>query len=595
VNIRERTDHALSMRGYEPGVRTVTRSHDLVIRGGTIADGRGGPTFEADVAIADGRIAAVGPGLARGTEEIDARGLLVTPGFVDVHTHYDGQIAWDPRLAPSSWQGVTTAVMGNCGVGFAPVRAADRDRLVELMEGVEDIPGTALHEGLRWSWESFGEYLDAIDAHPHDIDFCAQLPHGALRVYVMGERAARLEAATPDDIARMRALTAQAMRDGALGFSTSRTLNHRSVKGEPTPSLRATEDELTGIALGMKDAGSGVFQLISDFTQRDEEFAMLRRIVEASGRPASFSLGQSHRAPTGWRKLVAAAEQARAEGVPILAQVAPRPIGLLYGLQATLHPFCRHPSYQPIAALPLPARVAAMRDPALRARLIAETPEDSVHVLSQRLTDFERIFPLGDPPEYEPSREQSIAAIARREGRAPAEVAYDLLLADEGRAFLSTQFANYADYDLEACRGMLASTASVPGLGDGGAHVGIICDASFTTYLLTHWGRDRAHGRFDLGWLVSRQTRDTARAMGLTDRGTIEPGMKADLNVIDFAQLGVERPYMAFDLPAGGRRLLQRARGYRATVVSGVPVYRDGEPTGALPGRLVRMRAHAPA
>jgi N-acyl-D-aspartate/D-glutamate deacylase len=478
--------------------------------------------------------------------------------------------------------------MGNCGVGFAPVRASDHQRLIELMEGVEDIPQVVLSQGLNWNWESFAQYLDAAAAQPHDIDFCAQLPHGALRLYVMGERAMRLEPANDNDIAQMRSLTAEAMRAGALGFTTSRTLNHRTVKGDPTPSLRATEAELTGIALGMKDAGSGVLQLISDFSSRDDEFAMLRRIAQASGRPISFSLGQNHARPQGWRALLAQAEQACDEGLRIIAQVAPRPVGLLFGLQASLHPFSRHASYHAIAGLSLQERLTAMRDPALRAKILNEQSQASVQVIGQRLTDFERIFPLGDVPDYEPSAEQSIAAIARRQGRAPAEVAYDALLEDEGRNFLSTQFANYADFNLDACRDMLASAATVPGLGDGGAHVGIIADASFPTYLMTHWGRDRSHGRFEIEWLVKRQTQDTARAVGLTDRGLLRPGMKADVNVIDFDRLQLERPYMAFDLPAGGRRLLQKARGYSATIVSGATVYRDGQASGALPGRLVR-------
>ena len=388
--------------------------HDLVIRGGTVIDGSGESGVLADVAIDGDRITALGSSLPRGRQEIDATGRLVTPGFVDIHSHYDGQAVWDQRFAPSSWHGVTTVVMGNCGVGFAPVRSSDHQRLIELMEGVEDIPQVVLSEGLNWNWESFAQYLDAAAAQAHDIDFCAQLPHGALRLYVMGERAMRLEPANDDDIAQMRQLTADAMRAGALGFTTSRTLNHRTVKGDPTPSLRATEAELTGIALGMKDAGSGVLQLISDFSARDGEFEMLRRIAQISGRPISFSLGQNHARPNGWRALIELAEQARRDGLMITAQVAPRPVGLLFGLQATLHPFCRHASYRPIAGLSLPERVQAMRDPALRAKILAEQAEQTVHVLAQRLTDFERIFPLGEIPDYEPRADQSIAAIAQR-------------------------------------------------------------------------------------------------------------------------------------------------------------------------------------
>lgn len=568
----------------------MAQQFDLVVRGGEVADGNGGPLQRADVAITDGRIAAVGHVAQSGREEIDARGRIVAPGFVDIHTHYDGQATWDSRLAPSSWHGVTTAVMGNCGVGFAPVRRNDRVRLIELMEGVEDIPGAALHEGLSWNWESFGDYLDALESRPHDIDVAAQLPHGALRVYVMGERGAQLEPATQTDIAAMRAHAAEAMRAGALGFSTSRTLNHRTVKGDPTPSLRASEAELAGIAQGLADAGSGVIELISDFDtpDLDTEFAMIRRLVEQSGRPLSLSLAQGHRVPEGWREILKRIEAATKDGLAIRAQVAPRPIGILLGLQGTLNPFIAHESFAAIKDKPLPEKVSAMRDPEFRARLLAETDARQSHPLARRVMAFEQIFPLGDPPNYEPLKETAIAAMAQRQGRPAQEVAYDLLLEDEGRAFLFMPFANYAHYNLDACGEMIAHKDCVMGLGDGGAHVGIISDASYPTYLLTHWGRDRAQGRFDIGWLIKRQTADTARAMGLYDRGVLAPGMKADLNVIDFDRLAVESPRMAFDLPAGGKRLLQRASGYDATIVSGEIVYRNGEPTGALPGRLVR-------
>ncbi len=573
--------------------------YDLVIRGGELADGDGGPLRQADVAVTDGRIVAVGTVAGRGRDEIDARGKLVTPGFVDIHTHYDGQATWDSRLHPSSWHGVTTAVMGNCGVGFAPVRPQHRNRLIELMEGVEDIPGAALHEGLSWQWESFGDYLDTLDQRPHDIDIAAQLPHGALRVYVMGERGARLEAATPDDLRQMRQLSAEAVRAGAIGFSSSRSVNHRSIKGEPTPSLRASEDELMAIALGLQDAGRGVLQFISDFNRPslDEEFAMLTRLVAASGRPLSFSLAQRHSAPEHWRRLLALTEAANARGLPIVAQVAPRPIGVLLGLQGSRNPFSGCPGYQAIADLPLDERVALLRQPGLRAQLLQELQHLPSHrdPLVPRLTAFDRIYSFGDPPNYEPPADQAVTAIAQRLGLSPAEAAFDLMLADEGRAFLFAPFANYADGHLDACHDMLAHPNTVPGLGDGGAHVSIISDGSFPTYLLAHWGRDRAHGRFDIGWLVKRQTADTARAVGLLDRGRVAPGYKADLNVIDLAALQCAAPVMASDLPAGGRRLLQRATGFDATIVAGVPVYRQGEATGALPGRLVRGQTVSPA
>ncbi len=567
--------------------------HDLIIRNGQLADGSGAPLRQADVAIRDGRIVEVGQVSGTAREQIDARGCIVTPGFVDVHTHYDGQATWDAHLQPSSWHGVTTAVMGNCGVGFAPVRPQDRDRLVELMEGVEDIPGAALHEGLSWQWESFGDYLDALEHRPRDIDLAAQLPHGALRVYVMGERGARLEPANADDCAQMRRLAAEAARAGAIGFSSSRSMNHRSIKGEPTPSLRATEDELLAIAMGLADAGRGVLQFISDFSRATmhEEFAMLTRIARASGRPLSFSLAEAHRAPQQWRELLALTDKANAEGLAITAQIAPRPIGVLLGLQGSRNPFTFCPSYKAIAQRSLAERVAAMREPALRAALLAEL-QDATHKptdpLVPRLVAFDRIYAFGDPPDYEPPAEKAVTAIALQRGVSPAEAAYDMLLENEGRAFLFAPFANFAFGHLDACQEMIAHPHTVIGLGDGGAHVSIISDGSFPTYLLSHWGRDRSHGRFDVAWLVKRQTLDTARMIGLHDRGLVAPGYKADLNVIDMARLKVLAPVMADDLPAGGRRLLQRAEGYVATIVSGVVVYREGQSTGALPGRLLR-------
>lgn len=566
----------------------MSKTFDMVIRGGSVADGLGGPLVEADIAVLDGRIAEVGRVAAQGKEEIDARGLLVTPGFVDIHTHYDGQAIWDARLNPSSWHGVTTVAMGNCGVGFAPVRTQDRERLIELMEGVEDIPGAALHEGLDWQWESFAEYLAALDGRQRDIDICAHLPHGALRVYVMGERAARLEPATDEDIAGMRRLAAEAARAGAIGFSTTRSINHRTARGDPTPSLRAAENELMGIAMGLRDAGRGVLQMISDFDDPQNDFAMMRRLVEKSGRPLSFSLMQKHDRKEVWRELLALTAQAVKDGLPMRAQVAPRPVGVLMGLQASRNPFSVCRSYKQIAGKSLEERLAIMRDPAFRQKLIAEieTPYDSD--VYRRMTDYDRMYPLGNPPNYEPPASSAISAIAARESRRPAEVVYDILLEDEGSAFLYAPFANYAFNNLDACRDMIADPNTVMGLGDGGAHVSLISDASFPTYLLTHWGKGSRKGEFTIPWLIKRQTSDTARTVGLLDRGVLAPGMKADINIIDFDRLGMSLPVMQFDLPAGGKRLMQRAQGYVATIVSGVTVYREGEPTGALPGRLVK-------
>jgi len=563
---------------------------DLVIRDGNVADGTGAAIKETDIAVKGGKIAAVGKVSGQGAEEIDAKGLLVTPGFVDIHTHYDGQATWDSHLQPSSWHGVTTAVMGNCGVGFAPVKVEDRQRLIELMEGVEDIPGAALDEGLNWSWESFGQYLDALETRPRDMDLGAQLPHGALRVFVMGERAAKLEEATPAEVEQMRALTAEAMRAGALGFSTSRTLNHRTVKGDPTPSLRASEAELLGIALGMKDAGRGVIEFISDFNtpNPESEFEMLDRLLTASGRPFSVSLAQRHSRPDGWRRLLGLVEGLVAKGHSAKAQVAPRPIGVLQGLQASRIPFSMCAAYKEIQHKSVAERLAIMRDPAFRARILQESNEPLRSEMAARLTDFDRMFPLGDPPNYEPPKETSFGARAAREGRDPRELIYDYLIEGEGKNFVFAPFANYAAYNLDCCSEMMQSPHTLIGLGDGGAHVGLISDGSYPTYLLQHWGRDRKSGKLDLSWLVKRHTQDNAKAVGLNDRGVVAVGKKADLNVIDFDRLRVEAPIMKWDLPAGGKRLLQRATGYRATIVSGAVTYRDGEATGALPGKLVR-------
>ncbi|WP_326542643.1 N-acyl-D-amino-acid deacylase family protein [Pseudorhodoferax sp.] len=561
---------------------------DLIVRGGLIANGLDETLVEGDVAVHQGRIVEVGKTSARAREVIDARGLMVTPGFVDIHTHYDGQAVWDRSLAPSSWHGVTTAVMGNCGVGFAPVKASDRDDLIELMEGVEDIPGAALHHGLDWKWQSFSEFLDALERTPHDIDFCAQLPHAALRVFVMGSRAIRLEPATAEDCAQMRSLAADAMRAGALGFSTSRSINHKSLKGAPTPTLKASEQELLQISLGLKDAGCGVLQMITDFDDADVdgEFGLMKRMAQQSGRPLSFSLMQKHSNVDGWRRVLALTDQAVREGLAMRAQVAPRGVGVLLGLMASRTPFSECPSYKRIARLPFEERVALWRTPALHDALMAEMQASSQTPLGRRLTEFDNIFVFGQSLDYDPGARQSIAAIAGRTGRASAEVAYELLGENEGRNFLYSPFANYADKNLDVCAEMLAHPWTLSGLGDGGAHVGVISDANFPTYILSYWGKSQQ--RFSLPWLVKRLSSDNARAVGLLDRGVIAPGMKADLNLIDVDKLGLEMPHIQADLPAGGRRLMQRATGYAATIVSGRVTYRHGQPTGELPGWLVR-------
>jgi N-acyl-D-aspartate/D-glutamate deacylase len=477
--------------------------------------------------------------------------------------------------------------MGNCGVGFAPVRAEQREQLIRLMEGVEDIPGTALYEGIQWEWESFAEYLDALARRRFALDVGAQLPHAAVRLFAMGERGAdHAQLPSEGEIAQMSRIAQQAVRAGALGFSTSRTLAHRSSDGRHTPSLTAGRAELLGIARGLRAAGAGVLQGVSDFADVDREFDLFQELVEASGRPLSLTLLQNQERPQEWSRVLARIERAARQGLPVKGQVPARAIGVLLGLQATLHPFCAHPSFGPLVGLPLAELVARLREPGLRAQLLAEAPAAPA---ARFLADFTQIYELGDPPDYEPGPEASLAARARALGVSPAAYAYDKLLEKDGRALLYRPVMNYAANDLEVTRAMLEHPDTVPGLGDAGAHCGLICDGSFPTFLVSHWARRRSRGpRLPLEQLVKQQAADTAALVGLGDRGVLAPGKKADLNLIDLDALGVGAPEVAFDLPAGGKRLLQRGRGYRATIVSGEVTCEDGEPSGALPGRLVR-------
>jgi len=560
---------------------------DTVIRNGTIVDGSGGTPYEADLAIKDGRIAAIGKSLPKGAAEIEAKGRIVTPGFVDVHTHYDAQVTWSSQINPSTWNGVTTAMIGNCGVGFAPCLPHQRDMLVKLMEGVEDIPEVVLTEGLPWNWQTFPDFLNALDARHYDLDVVTQVPHAAVRVFVMGERGANREPATEADRAKMAALAAEGIRAGALGFSTSRTINHKTLEGQHTPTLRAEEAELAAIAEAVGSTGMGWLQVISDFDDLDDEFAMLRRLVQKARRPMTLTVLQRDAKPEAWRQVMDHVASANRDGLKITGQVIGRPTGIMLGFEITQNPFFGRPSWMKISKLSLAEKLVHLRNPEFRARLLAEENVDAA--LARRVATFERIFPLGDPPDYEPSADKSIAAIAQRQGRDPAEVAYDMLLENDGKTIMYRPLSNYAYGDLETVREMITHPNSLIGLGDGGAHVGVLSDASALTYLLTHWTRDRTRGpKFPLEWAIKRLTHDNAAAIGLEDRGLLKVGRRADINVIDYDNLRLHPPHVVYDLPAGGRRMLQRTTGYDATIVAGQVVHRNGEATGALPGRLVR-------
>ena len=563
---------------------------DLIIKNGDIVDGTGSKAFKGDLGILNGTIVKIGEISDEAKNIIDASGSYVIPGFVDIHTHYDGQVTWSEELTPSSNHGVTTAVMGNCGVGFAPCRPEDKERLISLMEGVEDIPHPVLSEGLPWNWETFPEYLDSLSERQYDIDFAAQVPHGPLRVYVMGDRGANRETATPEDIEKMADLTSEAVKAGALGFSTSRTLNHQTAEGQPTPTLTAELDEMVGIAKGVQEAGSGVMQVVTDFKGNDNEFELLKEMAKQSGRPHSVSVAQHHRVTDGWRNILRTIERANSEGVKLTAQVCGRPIGVLFGLELTNNPFSAHPSFIEIKDLPLDEKLFKLRDEQFRKRLLAEAPQvENNPFLRQAHARYHDMYVMQENPDYEPPPSESIASQAMELGLNPLELCLDILTRGEGKDMIYYAFLNYGESSLDPAKEMMEHPNTILGLGDGGAHCGSICDGSFTTHMLTHWTRDRKRGeKLELPWVIKAHCLDTAKAVGLNDRGVLAPGYKADINIVDLKKMQLRKPEVHFDLPAGGRRLMQYADGYVATIVNGVPIYLDGESTGARPGRLVR-------
>ncbi|MFB1295986.1 amidohydrolase family protein [Mycobacterium sp. pW049] len=574
-------------------------TYDLIVRGGTIVDGLGGEPFVGDIAVRDGVISAVGAaGSIEGeaAREIDATGLLVTPGFVDLHTHYDGQAIWSDRMTPSSAHGVTTAVMGNCGVGFAPCRPEDHDTLVDVMAGVEDIPGVVMVDGLPWTWETFPEFLDALDAGTRDIDVAAFLPHSPLRVYVMGQRGVDREVPTGEDLALMRKLAEEAVRAGALGFASSRLTLHKTAGGQPIPSYEAEYAEIEAIARGVDDAGGGLLQFVPDLMAGDYEGALKAVFDVASevGLPVTFTLAIGNAGPPIHLDALRMVEKANSDGGDVTGQIFPRPIGLVLGLDLSGNPFVMYPSYREIADLPLADRVAEMRKPEVRERILSDQPASDGHPLMFAAQAWDYMYPLGDPPNYEPAPEDSIGARARARGVSPLAEAYDRLLDDDGHAMLLVTLANFRDGSLDTVAELIRRDDVVLGLGDGGAHYGMICDASFPTYMLTHWVRDRESGRLSVPEVIRELTSVPARVAGLADRGRIAVGYKADLNVIDTEALRLHKPVVVSDLPAGGRRLDQTAEGYVATIVSGEVIAENGVPTDARPGALIRGRRPAP-
>jgi N-acyl-D-aspartate/D-glutamate deacylase len=569
--------------------------HDLIIRGGLIVDGSGGEPYAGDVAVRDGRIAEIGAVAGSAAEEIDARGQIVTPGFIDPHTHYDGQAIWAERMAPSSSHGVTTVLFGNCGVGFAPCRPGDRDLLISAMEGVEDIPEIVMTEGLTWDWESFPEFLDALERRRHDIDIAAYIPHSALRVYVMDERGANREQATADDIARMVELVGKAMEAGAAGFATSRLSYHRRIDGEYIPSFEAGLDELLAIAREVARHG-GIFQVVPELAEAEGEekvragFAVLKRISKEGGLPVTFTIAQNDSVPAQLARIMDWVREANQEpGVSLRPQMFPRPVGMVIGFELSANPFMECPTYKKLAPLPIEERLAELRKPEVRARILSEEAGVPTLPLMAMARKFSQMYALGARPNYEPDPADSVASLAKRSGRTESEVAYDMLMAEEGRGMLLITMANYSRGSLDDVREQMMQPGTVLGLGDGGAHYGLICDASYPTFVLTHWARDRRQGRFSIAEVVHAMTEIPADLLGLSDRGRLEVGRRADINVIDLDALSLHKPTVKWDLPAGGKRLDQTASGYRATIVDGTIIQRDGEPTGAMPGKLIRF------
>ena len=564
--------------------------YDLIIKNGTVYDGTGEKPFFADVAIKGNKIVAIGELEESSKEVIDAKGKIVAPGFVDIHTHYDGQVTWDPYLRPSTYHGVTTVVMGNCGVGFSPCKPEERDWLISLMEGVEDIPGTALHEGINWQWESFPEYLDTLEDKPLAIDVGTQIPHGAVRAYVMGQRGIDREEASQEEIEQMSQIVKEAIEAGAFGFSTSRTEKHKDSSGALTPSITAHKNELVSIAKSLGEIKSGVLQGISDFYDFETEFNIFKEMSESSGRPISITVEQMDQRPDWWHQLLDGIEEAQGEGINMYGQVPPRATGINMGLTATLNPFTFYPSFYELSKQSLEEKVAAMKDPAFKEKLLSEDPVSIGNPLVDEITQsFNKMFRLGEPANYEPEPDASFEAIAKKQNISPQEVAYDCLLEKEGKALIYHPLFNYLPGNLDYVERMLNHPYSISGLGDAGAHCGAISDASFPTTLIQHWGRDRKRGKkIPLEKLISMQTLETSRLLGITDRGVLKEGYKADINVIDFENLTLHEPEVLHDLPAGGRRLVQRASGYEYTIVSGQIAFKDGESTGVLNGRLIR-------